>query len=174
MTEILVLSTRGRLPDGAANPVDVHIGKQIYRRRQMLNLSQDKLAKLIGMTFQQVQKYERGINRVTGSRMWDLCQVLQVEPNYFFMGLNNEIADLSPRMLRYNGEGELPETVFLPEDPLLSAETMDLVTAYYRLKPRLRRLFFATIKQASRSNQPSEENKAADKGLFVMSRISWR
>lgn len=149
MSEVSIVSLRGRLPDGAANPVDVHIGKQIYRRRQMLHLSQDKLAKLIGLTFQQVQKYERGMNRVNGSRMWDLCQVLQVEPNYFFMGLNNEIADRSPRMLRYIGEGELPETVFLPDDPLLSAETIELVTAYYRLKPRLRRLFFATIKPVS-------------------------
>lgn len=149
MSEVSVLSTRGRLPDGTANPVDVHIGKQIRRRRQLLNLSQVKMAELIGLTFQQVQKYERGMNRVTGSRMWDICQVLQVEPNYFFMGLNDEAVDLSPRMLKCDGDGKLLQTVSIEEDPLFCSETMELVTAYYRLNPQLREKFFEVIQSAS-------------------------
>ena len=162
MSEVSKISTRGKLPNGAANPIDLHIGERIRQRRQLLQLSQERLASLIGLTFQQIQKYEKGMNRLSGSRMWDICQVLQVEPNYFFMDLNNEIADQSPRMLRYNDRGKLPETVFLEDDPLFSAETMELVTAYYRLKPRLRHLFFETIKQAALSYQSAEENKAAD------------
>ena len=77
-------SSRGRLPDGAPNPVDVHIGRRIRQRRLLLEYSQEKIASQLGITFQQVQKYEHGSNRVSCSRLWDYCQVLEVEPNYFF------------------------------------------------------------------------------------------
>ncbi len=59
------------------------------------------------MTFQQIQKYEHGMNRLSGSRIWDLCQVLGVEPNYFFMEWIAKPPDESPRMPRYNGKGEI-------------------------------------------------------------------
>ncbi len=142
---------RGRMSDGSANPVDMHIGRQLRQRRLVLNLSQEKLAEKLGLTFQQIQKYEHGVNRLSGSRIWDMCQVLGVEPNYFFMGMNNEISDNSPRMLRYNGKGEIEPTFFLDEDPLFRAETLELVTAYYRLRPQLRELFAETIKQVVRT-----------------------
>lgn len=76
-------SSRGRLPDGAPNPVDVHIGRRIRQRRLLLEYSQEKIAYQLGITFQQVQKYEHGSNRVSCPRLWDYCQVLEVEPNYF-------------------------------------------------------------------------------------------
>ncbi len=60
---------RGRTPQGDPNPVDVYVGTRIKLRRQALGYSQEKLADLLGTTFQQVQKYERGMNRVSGSRM---------------------------------------------------------------------------------------------------------
>ena len=75
----------------AANPVDVHVGARIRLRRQVLKMSQERLGDQLGVTFQQVQKYERGTNRVGASRLWRLSQVLEVPVSYFFDGLTNEI-----------------------------------------------------------------------------------
>ena len=65
-------SSRGRLPDGSANPIDIHVGNRIRSRRALLGISQEKLAKELGVTFQQIQKYERGMNRIGASRLWDI------------------------------------------------------------------------------------------------------
>ena len=62
-------NSRGRTPEGNPNPIDVHVGNRIRLRRQLLGLSQEKLAKLLGLTFQQIQKYEKGMNRISASRM---------------------------------------------------------------------------------------------------------
>ncbi len=75
----------------SANPVDVHVGSRIRMRRQILKMSQEKLGDQLGVTFQQVQKYERGANRVGASRLWRLSQVLEVSIAFFFEGLTNEI-----------------------------------------------------------------------------------
>lgn len=71
-------SSRGRTPTGQPNPIDVHVGNRIRLRRTLLGLSQEKMASLLGLTFQQVQKYERGMNRVGASRLWDIGKVLDV------------------------------------------------------------------------------------------------
>lgn len=71
----------------SANPVDVHVGTRLRIRRQVLKMSQEKLGDKLGVTFQQVQKYERGSNRVGASRLWKISQVLDVPVNYFFEGL---------------------------------------------------------------------------------------
>lgn len=76
-------SSRGRLPDGSANPIDIHVGNRIRSRRALLGISQEKLAKELGVTFQQIQKYERGMNRMGSSRLWDMAQVLGVSVNFF-------------------------------------------------------------------------------------------
>ena len=70
------ISSRGRTPDGGPNPIDTHVGNRIRLRRQLLGYSQEKLASLLGLTFQQVQKYEKGMNRVGASRLWDMGKVL--------------------------------------------------------------------------------------------------
>lgn len=79
--------SRGRTLNGEPNPIDVYIGQRIRVRRQLLGLSQEALAKKIGITFQQVQKYERGMNRIGASRLWDMMQVLGVDANYFSAAL---------------------------------------------------------------------------------------
>ncbi|MGB0907069.1 MAG: helix-turn-helix domain-containing protein [Maricaulaceae bacterium] len=71
----------------SANPVDTHVGSRVRVRRQILKMSQEKLGDMLGVTFQQVQKYERGTNRVGASRLWKLSQVLDVPVSYFFDGL---------------------------------------------------------------------------------------
>ena len=83
------VNKRGRMPDGTPNPVDVHVGKKIFTRRIELGLSMEKLASSVGLTFQQVQKYERGMNRVSASRLFDFSKVLGVPINYFFSDLDN-------------------------------------------------------------------------------------
>src|SRR5213075_2885231 len=69
---------------GFPNPIDVHVGSRIRLRRTLLGMSQERLAEAIGLTFQQVQKYERGANRVGSSRLFDLSRVLDVTVSYFF------------------------------------------------------------------------------------------
>ena len=75
----------------AANPVDTHVGARIRLRRQVLKMSQERLGEQLGVTFQQVQKYERGANRVGASRLWRLSQVLDVPVSFFFEGLTTDI-----------------------------------------------------------------------------------
>ena len=96
--ELVKRSSRGRTPQGDPNPIDVHVGNRIRLRRTLLGLSQEKLASLLGLTFQQVQKYERGVNRVGASRLWDIGKVLEVPISFFYEDMDNDVANQSPRM----------------------------------------------------------------------------
>ncbi|MEE9347212.1 MAG: helix-turn-helix domain-containing protein [Robiginitomaculum sp.] len=71
------------------NPVDIHVGTRVRLRRQVMKYSQEKLGNALGVTFQQVQKYERGSNRVGASRLWKMSQVLDVPITFFFEGLGD-------------------------------------------------------------------------------------
>lgn len=79
------MTTTQHTPD----PIDVHVGLRVRERRTMMGLSQENLADAIGLTFQQVQKYERGSNRISASRLWHIAKVLQVPVEHFFKGLEN-------------------------------------------------------------------------------------
>src|SRR6202012_596679 len=85
-------SGRGRTPSGKPNPIDAHVGARVRLRRTLLGMSQEKLGEAIGLTFQQVQKYERGANRIGASRLYDLSRVLDVPVSFFFDDLNPEAA----------------------------------------------------------------------------------
>lgn len=69
------------------NPIDIHVGTRVRLRRQVMKMSQEKLGDQLGVTFQQVQKYERGANRVGASRLWKMSQVMEVPVGFFFDGL---------------------------------------------------------------------------------------
>ncbi|WP_348657957.1 helix-turn-helix transcriptional regulator [uncultured Thalassospira sp.] len=84
MEQINNQSARGRTATGAPNPVDVHVGSRVRLRRTLLGMSQEKLGEAIGLTFQQIQKYERGANRVGASRLYDLSKALDVPVSFFF------------------------------------------------------------------------------------------
>src|SRR3546814_19541489 len=92
---------RGRKPSagrtGSPNPVDVHVGGRVRLRRTLLGLSQEKLGEALGLTFQQVQKYERGANRIGASRMFDLSRVLDVPVSFFFDDMPQDVAMQPPR-----------------------------------------------------------------------------
>ena len=81
---------------GRPNPIDVHVGARVRLRRTLLGLSQEKLGEAIGLTFQQVQKYERGANRIGSSRLFDLSRVLDVPNEYFFRDMPAAVAACSP------------------------------------------------------------------------------
>lgn len=89
-------NSRGRQPDGAPNPIDIHVGKRLRMRRRMLGLSLSELAKRLGISYQQIQHYENGTNRVTASRLWDLSQVLKTSVNFFFEEMDEETASSLP------------------------------------------------------------------------------
>nr|DAM07964.1 MAG TPA: helix-turn-helix domain protein [Caudoviricetes sp.] len=131
-------SRRGRTPDGAPNPIDVHVGSRIRLRRTLLGLSQEQLAKLLGLTFQQLQKYERGINRIGASRLWDIGNILKVPVSFFFEEMDKETAEQSPRMFALpNAQPTLFKELELTEtDPLQRAESIELVKAYYKISNR--------------------------------------
>lgn len=95
---------RGRLSDGTPNPIDVHVGARIRLRRTMLGMSQEKLAEKLGVTFQQVQKYERGLNRVGASRLWDMSQVLETSVGFFYDNLDDSTKNKSPRNVSHGME----------------------------------------------------------------------
>ncbi len=81
---------------GRPNPVDVHVGARVRLRRTLLGMSQEKLGEAIALTFQQVQKYERGANRIGSSRLFDLSRVLDVPIEYFFGDMPAAVAACSP------------------------------------------------------------------------------
>ncbi len=108
----------------APHPVDVHVGQRLRQRRVAVGLTQDRLAKSVGITFQQVQKYERGTNRIVASRLYELAKVLQVSVEYFFEGLPPKAAAPSA------GQREAPAGVGLP-DLMGERETLVLVRAYH-------------------------------------------
>lgn len=137
--ELVKRSSRGRTPQGEPNPIDVHVGNRIRLRRTLLGLSQEKLASLLGLTFQQVQKYERGMNRVGASRLWDIGKVLEVPIGFFYEDMDKEVANQSPRMFSIPDStptelAEEKETMDL--DPMHRQETIELVKAYYKIGNR--------------------------------------
>ncbi len=78
------------------NPIDVHVGLQVRLRRKELKISQEKLAEALGLTFQQVQKYERGANRISASKLYEIARALHVPIGWFFEGLSDPMADADP------------------------------------------------------------------------------
>jgi len=126
---------------GKPNPIDVHVGVRIRMRRTMLGLSQTTLGEQLGLTFQQIQKYERGTNRVSSSRLFDLTRVLDVPLAYFFDGMGDHIASQSPAAL----QGKAPARVEIDQDPASKRETLELVRAYYGIGDRAVRMKFTNV-----------------------------
>jgi transcriptional regulator with XRE-family HTH domain len=142
-----IRSESDRLP----KPVDSHVGSRIRLRRTLLGMSQERLGEALGLTFQQVQKYERGLNRVGASRLFDLSRALDVPISFFFDGMPDGLMGehmLSPARARPlesdpTGSGEAADR----------RETLELVRAYYRIiDPTLRKRLFDLLK----SMAPSE------------------
>ncbi|MGA0603341.1 helix-turn-helix domain-containing protein [Caulobacter sp. KR2-114] len=118
--------------DRSPNPVDLHVGARVRMRRRLRGVSQEKLAESLGLTFQQVQKYERGANRISASKLYEIAASLQTPVAYFFEGL----AD--PSAIEGGGDGVSSEQ--LVHDFLMTTEGLELAALFPRLKRgRLRR-----------------------------------
>ena len=87
---------RGRQPDGAPNPIDVHVGMRLRMRRNMLQISLSDLAVQLGISYQQIQHYEKGINRITASRLWDFSRALKTNVGFFFEDMDEQTASYLP------------------------------------------------------------------------------
>ena len=164
-----VKSIRGRIDDNEPNPVDVHVGKRIRLRRTILHITQQQMADMLGLTFQQVQKYEKGMNRVGASRLWDISKVLEVPMGFFFEDMDNHVAIKSPMMLnsKLGKSFNLEENHPFDEDPMKKAETLELVRAYYKIPNRkiaknLFDLMVALSKSTAGLPQPNSTKKDED------------
>lgn len=108
------------------HPVDVHVGKRVRHRRWMVGMTQQQLADKVGIKFQQIQKYETGMNRISASRLWDIADALGVSISFFFEGLG----------------GDAPAVDEQIGDILADKEALMLVRSYYAIpEPQRRRLF---------------------------------
>ena len=127
------------------SPIDVHVGSRVRLRRTLLGMSQEKLGEALGLTFQQVQKYERGVNRIGASRLFDLARVLDVPIGFFFDDMPDSLGGNSVARSRVAGFAEAQDG--FEEDTLHRRETLELVRAYYRITdPAVRKRVFELIK----------------------------
>jgi transcriptional regulator with XRE-family HTH domain len=140
--------------ESRSSPIDAHVGSRIRLRRTLLGMSQERLGESLGLTFQQVQKYERGVNRVGASRLFDLSRVLDVPISFFFDDMpeplaasyGGQAAALGAR--RGFGFAEGQDSFGGGGDEAMNRrETLELVRAYYRITdPAVRKRVFELIK----------------------------
>lgn len=151
-------ATTGRPKTGKPNPIDVHVGSRVRLRRTLLGMSQEKLGEAIGLTFQQVQKYERGANRIGASRLFDLSRVLDVPVSFFFDDMPQEAAMAQVQDDDEDGTSyeERPTSSYEP-DPMAKRETLELVRAYYRINdPSVRKRLFELTKAVANAGTIAE------------------
>ena len=118
----------------APNPIDKHVGSRVRMRRMMLSMSQEKLGGALGLTFQQVQKYEKGTNRIGANRLQQISQILQVPVAFFFEG-----APTFHPQNESEGMGEAPSPTYV-SDFLATSDGLALTKAFMEIKePKLRR-----------------------------------
>ncbi|MGB8622148.1 MAG: helix-turn-helix transcriptional regulator [Paracoccaceae bacterium] len=111
------------------HPVDVHVGKRVRHRRWMVGMTQQQLAERVGIKFQQIQKYETGMNRISASRLWDIADALEVPVSFFFEGLDRK-------------SGAESKEGGVPADILSDKEALELVRSYYAIPENQRRRLF--------------------------------
>lgn len=135
------------------HPVDIHVGSRVRLRRTLRGMSQQRLAGELGLTFQQVQKYERGANRIGASRLYELSEVLDVPPSFFFEGI---AATGKRRPTSEQREDVAPATA--ESEQFAKREILELVRAYDRIDNReIRDRLFALVKAVSASIDDASE-----------------
>lgn len=127
------------------HPVDTHVGRRLRLKRTILGMSQEAIGKQIGVTFQQIQKYERGINRMGASRLYDFAKALGVQVSYFFEGFGDYALDDNAAMAAAE-----PNAGSFEYEPVNNRETLEIMRAYYRIKnPAVRKRIVELIKAMS-------------------------
>jgi transcriptional regulator with XRE-family HTH domain len=130
------------------HPVEIHVGQRMRQRRSLLGMSQSAVGAAVGLTFQQIQKYERGSNRISSSRLFEFAKVLDVPVSYFFDEMpSNALAGRPMSSRGRKGFGEAATTFEQEKDPLIKRETLKLVRAYYKIREsRVRKCIFEMVK----------------------------
>ena len=134
------------------HPVDVHVGKRVRHRRWMLGVTQQQLGEKVGIKFQQIQKYETGMNRISASRLWDIAEALDVPVSFFFDGYekeetaNGSAVETMPETGKSDANGEKAQG-----DLLSDKEALDLVRSYYAIPENQRRKLFDLARVLSSS-----------------------
>lgn len=138
-----------RLPPGVSNPIDIHVGGRLRARRMLLGLSQEKLGEAVGLTFQQVQKYEKGANRVGSSRLYELSHILEVPVSFFFDGAP------PPGSAALGVHGDERSNSEPPEvDRLFRREILEYVRAFDRIdSPLVRKRLYELTKALGHEEQ---------------------
>ncbi len=122
------------------NPIDIYVGSRMKVRRQMLKMNQDHLANLVGVTFQQIQKYEAGLNRISASKLFMVANALEVPVNFFFDGFKSDDTNINTHQQTDNSY-QVAEN----KDPLLDTQTIKLINAYWKLDDDARQKIFDFI-----------------------------
>ncbi len=136
------------MPSKAPNPVDKHVGSRVRMRRLMLEMSQEKLGEGLGLTFQQIQKYEKGTNRIGASRIQQICEILQVPVSFLFEGAPGGTVDAE----RFNETS--PAYV---ADFLATSEGLALTRAFTRITDtKLRRGIVDLVEQIAAREAPDQ------------------
>ena len=136
------------MPKKQANAVDAHVGGRVRARRTLLGLSQERLGHLLGLTFQQIQKYERGANRISAGRLFEMARILAVNVPYFYEGLTEE----GPRRSYGFAEDEAPSPA--PKSSQGTAEGMQLMTAFAQISdPKVRRQILELVRSLGTENK---------------------
>jgi transcriptional regulator with XRE-family HTH domain len=131
----------GQTAKKVPNPIDRHVGSRVRMRRMMLGMSQEKLGDALGLTFQQVQKYEKGANRIGASRLQQISQILQVPVSFFFEGAPAQRGD------RVEGFADAPSPAYV-SDFLATSDGLALTKAFVRIKDaKLRRRIVDLVEQ---------------------------
>lgn len=129
----------------AYGPIDIHVGKRVRIRRKLMDMSQTDLGDAVGLTFQQIQKYERGANRISASVLFRLSEILDVPISFFFDDMPDELA--GPK--HETGVSDAPDL-----SAFSSQDARDLVRAYFRIDdPRIRRRMFDLAKSLAKAEQ---------------------
>ncbi|MBI1260164.1 MAG: helix-turn-helix domain-containing protein [Rhizobiales bacterium] len=137
------------MPRKSANPIDVHVGSRVRMRRMMVGLSQEKLGEALGLTFQQVQKYEKGLNRIGASRLYQIARILVVPVSYFYDGLDLPDGDLPAPQA---GAGQLDL------ERMTTGEGIQLNSAFFAIRDAdLRRRLLDLVKVLGRQPSPSDK-----------------
>ena len=146
------------MKEGSPNPVDVHVGGRLRMRRLHLGMSQSTLARELGLTFQQIQKYERGSNRISASRLFDLTRILDMPVSFFFDDMPEKLdssdrrreVEMRPFKAGAQGLG----------DPRAQRETLELVKAHYSIgDPKVRRQFYEMVRALAADTSVTPESK---------------
>jgi transcriptional regulator with XRE-family HTH domain len=128
------------MPRKTSNPIDKHVGSRVRARRLMLNMSQTEIAAALELTFQQMQKYESGANRISASRLQQLCKILRVPVAFFFEGV--------PPALGLPKLPEAAESLTYVSDFLATSDGLALVEAFTRIgDAKVRRAIVALVRQ---------------------------